>query len=67
MTAKEFVKQHYPNARAESHYAFALLRKVKYWLIRDGNSSGYMANGETEAKAWKNAKIFVQQLKSENK
>lgn len=57
MTAKDFVKQHYPNAKAESHKPNGFA--PRYWLIRDGRSVMYMAEGETQSKAWVNAKKYV--------
>jgi len=57
MTAKEFVKERYPKARAErqrtgSNTTFG----ETYWLIRDGRETMYMAEGKTESNAWVNAK-----------
>ena len=64
MTAKEFVKQRYPNARAERHLRgqVAGLKEV-YWLIRDGRNTMYMESGKTESKAWVNTKKLI--IKSE--
>lgn len=53
MTAKEFVKSKYPKARSERH---KITHGKTYWLIRDGNAFMYMAEGETESKAWIKAK-----------
>ena len=53
MTAKDFVRVHYPLARAEKHsdnYG------RKYFLIRNSSEFMYMASGDTESKAWKEAK-----------
>lgn len=57
MTAKEFVKERYPNARAERHLSGRIkgMQEV-YYLIRDGRNTMYMANGKTESNAWVNAK-----------
>ena len=48
MTAKEFVKSKLPTAKAEYHYAFSLMGKRKYWLIRERGNSMYFCAGETE-------------------
>ncbi len=60
MTAKEFVKQNYPNARAERQVKgrIAGLKEV-YWLIRPSIGAMYIASGKTESNAWVNAKNFV--------
>lgn len=57
MTAKEFVKQHYPKATSERQVRGRIkgLQEV-YYLIRDGRSTGYMASGKTEREAWVNVK-----------
>lgn len=58
MTAKNFVQNKFPKAAAE--------RQVQgdntvYWLIRDGRAYFYMAQGKTQAEAWKNAKKKIQE------
>lgn len=60
MTAKEFVKQHYPKARAERQVKgrIAGLKEV-YWLIRPAIGEMYIASGKTESNAWVNAKAFI--------
>ena len=40
MTAKEFVKNKLPNARAERHVEGRIAGKP-YWLIRDGKNTMY--------------------------
>ena len=57
MTAKEFVKERYPNARAERHVR-GMIKGVQdvYYLIRDGRNTMYMASGKSESNAWVNAK-----------
>ena len=60
MTAKEFVKEKYPNARAEKQ----IRGKIKgmqevYYLIRDGRNTMYMASGTSESNAWVNAKKSI--------
>ena len=62
MTAKEFVKSKYPNARSESHVT-GFPRK-RYYLIRDGHAFMYMAEGDTESHAWMNAKKAILRTKS---
>ncbi len=57
MTAKEFVKSKLPKAKAERHTQGRIkgLQKA-YYLIREQGQSMYMAEGDTESKAWVNAK-----------
>jgi hypothetical protein len=57
MTAKEFVKERYPNARAERQVRDMIkgMQEV-YYLIRDGRNTMYMASGKSESNAWVNAK-----------
>jgi hypothetical protein len=55
MTAKEFVKERLPNARAERHVN-GMIVGIPYWLIRDGRNTMYLASGKTESNAWVNAK-----------
>jgi hypothetical protein len=55
MTAKEFVKDKMPHARAERHVEGRIVGKP-YWLIRDGNKTMYFAIGNTQSNAWVNAK-----------
>jgi hypothetical protein len=58
VSAKEFVKAHVPNAKVEKQVQGRIkgLQKT-FWLIRDGNSTMYMAEGDTEAKAWNAAML----------
>jgi hypothetical protein len=60
MTAKEFVKERFPNARAERHLRGMIkgMQEV-YYLIRDGRNTMYMASGKTESNAWVNAKKAI--------
>ena len=60
MKNKEFVQLKYPNARAEKHKTNAIIGKTTYWLIRDGRAYMYMADGDTEAQAWKNARLKIE-------
>jgi len=53
MTAKDFVKGYFPKAKAERYKTHG---NEIYWLIRDGNAYMYMSEGETESRAWINAK-----------
>lgn len=55
MTAKEFVKNKMPKARAERHVEGRIAGKP-YWLIRNGNENMYFAIGDTQLKAWMEAK-----------
>jgi len=56
MTAKEFVKSKYPKAKKERHVTRD--RRV-YFLIRNGNDYMYLSSGDTESKAWVNAKEII--------
>lgn len=60
MTAKEFVKEKYPKAKAEKRVSGRIkgMQKV-YYLIRESGDKMYLAEGETESKAWKNAKELI--------
>lgn len=50
---KEFVKSLMPKARAERHKTNG---GKTYWLIREGSKTMYFAEGDTQAKAWLNAR-----------
>ena len=60
MTAKEFVKERYPNARDERQVRGMIkgMQEV-YYLIRDGRNTMYMASGKSESNAWVNAKKYI--------
>ena len=60
MTAKEFVKERYPNARAERQVKGMIkgMQEV-YYLNRDGRNTMYMASGKSESNAWVNAKKYI--------
>ena len=60
MTAKEFVKERYPNAMAERQVRGMIkgMQEV-YYLIRDGRNTMYMASGKSESNAWVNAKKYI--------
>lgn len=53
MTAKEFVQEQMPTARAERQTTNG---GERYYLIRERGKYMYFAEGETESKAWTNAK-----------
>ena len=57
MTAKEYVKEYYPTARAERQVSGMIkgMQEV-YWLIRMAGATMYFAEGKTESNAWVNAK-----------
>jgi hypothetical protein len=55
MSAKEFVQNKMPKAKAERHVEGKIVGKP-YWLIRDGKNTMYLASGKTQAEAWTNAK-----------
>jgi hypothetical protein len=57
MTAKEYVKSHYPKARAERQIGND---KKVYWLVRPELHIMYIATGKTESKAWTNAKNIIE-------
>jgi hypothetical protein len=58
MTAKEFVKQHMPNAKAERHVQGMIKGMTKpYWLIRNGRETMYFVSSDkSESNAWVLAK-----------
>ena len=60
MTAKEFVLQHCPTARAERQKRRGPFGKV-YWLIRERGEVHYIAEGKTESNAWVNAKKEIKE------
>ena len=64
MTAKEFVKQHYPKARAERQVQDGRVKGAgkPYWLIRPELYAMYIASGTSESNAWVNAKKFIQEV-----
>ncbi len=53
MTAKEYIKNVYPKARAERQKTTT--REV-YWLIRPEPNAMYISTGKTELGAWLNGK-----------
>ena len=59
MSNKEIIQAILPNAKIESHTQGIL--KQKYYLIRNGREYMPIADGETPAKAWKNALPYVLQ------
>lgn len=68
MTSEEFVKKHYPDARAHflsSNYNFGM--KHRYTVIKASSSCGLrnciIASGDNESKAWVAAK---KRIKEEN-
>lgn len=58
MTAKEFVKTHYPKAVSERQVSGMIkgLQTVYYLIRIDRKSNGYFASGNSESNAWVNAK-----------
>lgn len=56
MNNEQYVLERYPKARAEKQKGND--GRV-YWLIRNGRQTMYMASGDTQAKAWKDAKESV--------
>jgi hypothetical protein len=65
MTAKEFVLEKMPRARAERQVRGMIkgLQEV-YWLIREGRNTMYFASGKTESNAWVNAKKNIIELEN---
>lgn len=59
MTAKEFVKSKLPTAASEKQTTNG---GRKYWLIRERGKYMYIADGDTESKAWTNAKKILQEI-----
>jgi hypothetical protein len=66
MTAKEFVLEKMPRARAERQVRGMIkgLQEV-YWLIREGRNTMYFASGKTESNAWVNAKKNIIELENQ--
>jgi hypothetical protein len=61
MTPKEFVLSHCPNARVEKQMQKPLKNAQDHrWIIRDAWPRVNLAWGNTEAQAWKSAKIHVE-------
>ena len=61
MTAKEFVKQYYPHARA-TRYTSGRIKGMTsaYYLVHSSALNGSrLSEGNTESKAWTNAKKFI--------
>lgn len=65
MTAKEFVLNTYPTAKSEKHKTNGVFGET-YWLIRMRGAQMYFSEGETESKAWKNAKEKIESQTEEN-
>jgi hypothetical protein len=60
MTAKEFVKDRFPNAKAEKHIEGMIMGLIKpYYLIRGGRSYMYLSSGKTASNAWVKAKEHI--------
>ena len=66
MTAKEFVLEKMPKARAERQVRGMIkgLQEI-YWLIREGRNTMYFASGKTESNAWVNAKKNIIELENQ--
>jgi hypothetical protein len=66
MTAKEFVLEKMPRARAERQVRGMIkgLQEV-YWLIREGRNTMYFAQGKSESNAWVNAKKNIIELENQ--
>lgn len=58
MTAKEFVLKHKPTAKAERQTTNG---GEKYYLIREKGQYMYFSEGETESKAWTNARKKIEE------
>jgi len=61
MTAKEFVKQYYPTARAERQVKGGKVVGMQevYYLIRMAGATMYFSEGKSESNAWVNAKTKI--------
>ena len=66
MTAKEFVLEKMPRARAERQVRGMIkgLQEV-YWLIREGRNTMYFASGKTQSNAWVNDKKKIIELENQ--
>lgn len=58
MTAKEYVKIHYPHATKERHVSGGRVKGAgkPYFLIRPNIHEMWIGSGDTESKAWVDAK-----------
>lgn len=57
MTAKQFVRNMYPTARAEKQTTGKTKGFTRtYWLIRMAGATMYFSEGTSESNAWVNAK-----------
>ncbi len=60
MTPKQFVKSKHPTAKAEKQTQGRIKgMKKTYYLIRERGAYMYMASGDTESKAWAEAKQLI--------
>lgn len=59
MTAKQFVKSKHPTARSERQVG---IDRKPYYLIRVLGEYMYIASGDTESKAWANAKKQIEPI-----
>lgn len=58
MKAKDFVKSRFPKAKAERHVSGGRVKGMgkPYYLIRPATHEMWIGNGDTESKAWIDAK-----------
>ena len=61
MTAEEFVKEHYPKARVETHRTNGPLGD-RYYLVRIGRETMWFSEGTSKSNAWVNAKKKIKEL-----
>lgn len=63
MTAKEFVKTHYPRAQSERQVSGGRVKGAgkPYYLVRPDIHAMYIGHGDTESKAWKAAKETIEE------
>ena len=60
MTAKQFVLEKFPTARAERQVSGRIKGiQTVYYLIRERGQTMYIAEGKSESNAWVNAKRFL--------
>ena len=63
MTAKEFVKNKYPRARAERQVA-GRIGGIAFWLVRPNMGAMYVGTGKTESSAWVSAKKVIEEAEA---
>lgn len=67
MTAKQFVQEKIPKSFSEKQVSGRIKgMQTIYYLIRELKNTMYIAEGETESKAWTNAKNYIIEKEKNN-